>query len=239
MQDCSIPIANALDILRSYTKPSSWWYYFMGDLVPFWYHVKRVIVWSRKVSNLQNWVSNALVTLTFDKFQSDRRTLNTDLTPMRLCEIFWQGILCDIHDDVTNENIFRVTGLLCGEFTGHRWIPRTKASHAELWCFLLISAWINGWVNNREAGDLRRHRAHYDGIVMWKALKDTIDITTMQGLRLAMNKLWQNAYCWFPDYPIKENRTRFLPTQWCFRRLNMQINYVSTIHYIGSNFSHL
>ena len=26
----------------------------------------------------------------------------------------------------------------------------------------LISAWINDWVNNREAGDLRRHRAHYD-----------------------------------------------------------------------------
>ena len=24
----------------------------------------------------------------------------------------------------------------------------------------------NGWVNNREAGDLRRHRAHYDVIVM-------------------------------------------------------------------------
>ena len=26
--------------------------------------------------------------------------------------------------------------------------------------------WINGWVNNREAGDLRRHRAHFDVIVM-------------------------------------------------------------------------
>ena len=24
-----------------------------------------------------------------------------------------------------------------------------------------------GWVNNHEAGDLRRHRAHYDVIVMW------------------------------------------------------------------------
>ena len=35
-----------------------------------------------------------------------------------------------------NGNIFRVTGHLCGEFTGHRWIPRTKASDAELWCFL-------------------------------------------------------------------------------------------------------
>ena len=36
----------------------------------------------------------------------------------------------------SNGNIFRVTGHLCGEFTGDRWIPRTKASDAELWCFL-------------------------------------------------------------------------------------------------------
>ena len=32
--------------------------------------------------------------------------------------------------------------------------------------FSLICAWINLWVNNREAGDLRRYRAHYDVIVM-------------------------------------------------------------------------
>ena len=30
----------------------------------------------------------------------------------------------------------------------------------------VICAWINGWVNNREAGDLRRHRASYDVIVI-------------------------------------------------------------------------
>ena len=35
----------------------------------------------------------------------------------------------------SNGNIFRVTGLLCGEFIGHRWIPYTRASDAELWCF--------------------------------------------------------------------------------------------------------
>ena len=29
-----------------------------------------------------------------------------------------------------------------------------------------ICVWINGWVNNGEAGDLRRHRTHYDVIVM-------------------------------------------------------------------------
>ena len=32
-------------------------------------------------------------------------------------------------------NIFRVTGHLCGEFTGDRLIPRTKANDAELWFF--------------------------------------------------------------------------------------------------------
>ena len=32
--------------------------------------------------------------------------------------------------------------------------------------FSLICAWINGWVNNREAGDLRHHCAHYDVTVM-------------------------------------------------------------------------
>ena len=32
--------------------------------------------------------------------------------------------------------------------------------------FSLICAWINGWVNNHKAGDLRRHRAHYDVTVM-------------------------------------------------------------------------
>ena len=35
----------------------------------------------------------------------------------------------------SNESIFRVTGHLCGEFTGPRWIPHTKTSYAELWCF--------------------------------------------------------------------------------------------------------
>ena len=32
--------------------------------------------------------------------------------------------------------------------------------------FSLICVWINDWVNNREAGDLRRYCAHYDVIVM-------------------------------------------------------------------------
>ena len=36
----------------------------------------------------------------------------------------------------SNGNTFRVTGHLCGELTDPRRILRTKASDAELWCFL-------------------------------------------------------------------------------------------------------
>ena len=36
----------------------------------------------------------------------------------------------------SNGSTYCVTGLLCGEFTGHRWIPHTKASDAEFWYFL-------------------------------------------------------------------------------------------------------
>ena len=32
--------------------------------------------------------------------------------------------------------------------------------------FRIPGSWINGWVNNHEAGDSRCHRAHYDAIVM-------------------------------------------------------------------------
>ena len=70
----------------------------------------------------------------------------------------------------SNGNIFGVSGPLCGEFTGDRWIPHTKASDAGLWCFLyllMICAWINGWVNNCAAGDFRPYCTHYDFTVMF------------------------------------------------------------------------
>ena len=47
------------------------------------------------------------------------------------CNTVWYVMMTS-----SNGNIFRVTGHLCGEFTGPRWIPHTKASDAEVWCFL-------------------------------------------------------------------------------------------------------
>ena len=65
----------------------------------------------------------------------------------------------------SNGNIFRVTGPLCGEFTGPGEFPAQRPVPRSLDVFF-IYVWINDWVNNREAGDLRRHRGHYDVIVM-------------------------------------------------------------------------
>ena len=67
----------------------------------------------------------------------------------------------------SNGNIFHVAGHLCGEFTGHRWIPRKGQWRGTL-MFSFICARINDWVNNREDCDLRRHRAHYD--VQWEII---------------------------------------------------------------------
>ena len=44
--------------------------------------------------------------------------------------------------------------------------PVQKGQWRGALMFSLICVWINGWVNNREAGDLRRYRAHYDLTVM-------------------------------------------------------------------------
>ena len=58
----------------------------------------------------------------------------------------------------------------------HRWLRGIHRSpvnspHTDQWrgalMFSLICAWTNGWVNNQDSGDMRRHRAYYDVTVMW------------------------------------------------------------------------
>ena len=47
----------------------------------------------------------------------------------------------------------------------------TKASDEELWRFLWSAPRTNGWVNNRDAGGLRTHRAQYDVILIRVCIK--------------------------------------------------------------------
>ena len=55
-----------------------------------------------------------------------------------------------------------------------------KGQWRRAFMFALICARINGWANNPEAGDLRRHRAHYDVIVMYIDLIHCRLLTTHQ-----------------------------------------------------------
>ena len=76
-------------------------------------------------------------------------------------------MITDIHDDVIKWNHFpRYWPFVRGI---HR--SPVNSLHKGQWrgalMVSLIYVWINGWVNNREAGDLRRYRAHYDVIVMF------------------------------------------------------------------------
>ena len=50
--------------------------------------------------------------------------------------------------------------------------------------FSLICARTNRWINNREAGDLRRHQAHYDVIVMkTNAIEEVTLMTELRTVR--------------------------------------------------------
>ena len=75
-------------------------------------------------------------------------------------------VFCLKNDNVINWKHFpRYWSFVVGI---HRW--PVNSPHKGQWrgalMFSLTCARINSWVNNREAGDLKHHRAHYDVTVM-------------------------------------------------------------------------
>ena len=61
--------------------------------------------------------------------------------------------------------------------------------------FSFICAWINGRVNNRKAGDLRRHHAHYDVTVMqYEVMTDSL-IKTMNNVVLLSTMINSSPPC--------------------------------------------
>ena len=93
------------------------------------------------------------------RFSPQRAMLMYHSCTARIIMLCW-------HDDVIKWKHFPRYWPFVRGIHWSQWIPRTKFSDAELWYFLWPVLWINGWVNNHEAGDLRHHRAHYDVIVI-------------------------------------------------------------------------
>ena len=99
-------------------------------------------------------IDTPVVRLTSDRID----TLNVDM-------MGWAPYTHAVHDDVIKWKHFpRYWPFVRGI---HR--STVNSPHKGQWrgalMFSLMCARINSWVNNREAGDLRRYRCHYDVIV--------------------------------------------------------------------------
>ena len=99
--------------------------------------------------------------------RSNEHCIRRYTTPQdKLCIEIYYCMLTNWHDDVIKWKHFprywpSVRGI-------HR--SPVNSPHKGQWrvalMFSLMCAWINGWINNVGAGDLRRCRAHYDVIVI-------------------------------------------------------------------------
>ena len=102
--------------------------------------------------------------------------LDTEIVQEIFSHVRQTSVTLHIHDDVIKWKHFPRNWPFVREI--HRSL--VNFPHKGQWrgalMFTLIYAWINDWVNNREAGDLRRQHGHYDVIVM------TTDILTAADL---------------------------------------------------------
>ena len=79
--------------------------------------------------------------------------------------------------------------------------------------FSLIGARINGWVNKREAGDLRRYHAHYDVIVMCNGLCYKELPARLSVSNLDLEKIHQTRNCvWYENLLV--NKSSDVPSDW-------------------------
>ena len=87
--------------------------------------------------------------------------------------------------------------------------------------FSLICVWINGWVNNREAGDMRRYRAHYDVSVMigTLALKMLVKVITTTLVKISQDQrhILQGTtnQVWVPSWWRHQMETFFALLAFC------------------------
>ena len=128
-----------------------------------------------------------------------------------------------------NGNIFHVTGPFV------RGIHRSSVNfpHKGQWrgAFMLslIRAWINGWVNNRDTGDLGRHRAHYDVIVMQRCWIAIYEICPRERSRPWMMPSSHNEFFIVFLWLCEEEWTRIIHLTYIYRHAYSKEDYQRTM----------
>ena len=99
----------------------------------------------------------------------------------------------------------------------------------------LISARTNDWTNNRDAGDLRRHHAHYDVTGMKLTVRVIFHLGTTDGLCFWHYQLWYDwltPLVWFlsPLSPILLSLNKH-SWGWWLRRCRAHYDVIVVIYF--------
>ena len=86
--------------------------------ISLWYSIGKYGVW---------------VIFKIDEINGSANDFSTDISAMLALLLLRGSVLMMM---LLNGNIFRVSGPLWGESAGHRYIPVTKLSDSEFWCFI-------------------------------------------------------------------------------------------------------
>ena len=158
---------------------------------------------------------------------SSPKTLCAMITKTLAARSNWPGISAGFHDDVIKWKHFP-----------RNWpLSLVNFPHKGQWrgalMFSLIYAWINDWVNNHEAGDLRRQHGHYDVIVMqWRDGENCMTLNFVKGSRLLyirhiIHVLGLRQH-WFEGYTVET-----LYSTIYYSKYFIQINFDKSTQYVA------
>ena len=126
------------------------------EVCPYWCNNSTLVEIKAWCQTGNNMLPESMVTVFIDKFKHCQAST-----------CMW------IMMTSSNGNIFHVTGFFCG---GIHW-SAVNSLHKGQWhgalIFSLICAWINDWVNNREAGDQICHNAYHCNVLSNTSVKKT------------------------------------------------------------------
>ena len=135
------------------------WYWCWNCLCPFYeLHMQFAIT---TICNLIIIILATTIKITkqsrYRNFDNNFNYKNNNTEVVKTTTVVMITVTKCIHDDVIKWKHFP----RYRSFTGHRWIPSQRPG-TQSFDVSLIYVWTNGWINNRGAADLRRHRTNSD-----------------------------------------------------------------------------
>ena len=112
----------------------------------------------------------------------------------------------------------------------HRWPVNSphKGQWRRAFMFSLICAWITGWINNSEAGVLRRHCGHYDVTVMWLVCLYNSNTLSKYSEKIKLNGLNYARY-----RPVVQEHFKIVScTEKCFLQIIRRLLIILNSHYL-------